>query len=485
MQVSGPSAALTLTVGLDGFRLVPPPHWRVVGGTLGPFSLDGYEGDLVTKGDELRCELRAKPNYPAPRPGLREMFRMDNPTTRLVLADGSEVTAEFSDFDFHSARIDPAAGTHDVTGRLNLAHWVHGVPSEAWIAPLRGGRIDLRRGNLLLLEGDETDPVRSSITNLRLEGNYVWHVVSREKKCFVVVDPQGQPLEPPRMRDDFYALQVTLGSPLRLDVLTGVDAEGQPRSWAGPLSSGHRRIPSYGNERIHAVPESHGTDVWEPLFFRALTTSMSARDATPIYMALHALLGAMPGTNTIDGMYLQLQVTLEALSRYDDPDPPSLVKDEAKWRDWVAKLRPEVETHATDVHAADVLLHKMKYAYQSRRSTDAVINHLNSLALRVPEALLDELPGRHQSAHRLLMNPNEERRIFQRDIERIAKVRTLLLAVLAKRCGYAGPISGWVPGDFFGIPDWWPVDARLTEVARTKYICSRVADRKVVVPSIV
>jgi hypothetical protein len=87
--------------------------------------------------------------------------------------------------------------------------------------------------------------------------------------------------------------------------------------------------------------------------------------------------------------------------------------------------------------------------------------------------MLDEVhDGRNQAVHRLLMNADDEHRDVERDLDRIAMIRTLVLAVLAKRVHYTGPILGWDGHDRFGSPKWW-VPTADTPAARRRYVCSR------------
>jgi hypothetical protein len=361
-------------------------------------------------------------------------------------------------------------GRVELSITLLLDHWIHGKPPSAWLVPLGSAR--LRRGNLVTIDGDIAGPHHSSISNLRLEGNYTWHVIRRDQDCFALVDPGGAFLDQKLVRYDFEALQGVLGAPLRAEVFSGLAAAGNVTCWAAPLMGGHL---GGGAPAVPPVPESLGPECWEPVFFEAVAKTMSTTDPVPLFMALGGYLDSV-SEYPVQLSYLRLQVTLEALCRYEEPDMPSLIRNKASWRDWCKSQRAAIEDQATtDPGAAQRLFAHVRQAPQQRPEGDAVAKHLSSLGLSISDELLDEVrEGRNEVVHRLRMSGDSEDWNVERIADRIAMIRTLVLAVLAKRVQYGGPIVGWDGHDRFGSPKWW-VPAADTAAARRRYVCSRPA----------
>jgi hypothetical protein len=102
---------------------------------------------------------------------------------------------------------------------------------------------------------------------------------------------------------------------------------------------------------------------------------------------------------------------------------------------------------------------------QQAPSTDRVLTALKHFGLTVPKVALDEVGRRNVVAHRYLMAV-ESTADWQELADRVAIVQTLLVAVLAKRVGFEGPIVGWEwAHGRLKIPDWWPWK-RLDEARR-------------------
>ncbi len=131
-----------------------------------------------------------------------------------------------------------------------------------------------------------------------------------------------------------------------------------------------------------------------------------------------------------------------------------------------------------DAARADVFINKVISA-MNLLSSGVVADALARLhpPIVVDEAVLDELDKRNIPAHHFSMNKPEVDYDVDRDVERIDILRSLLVALIARACGYDGAISGWVTGNAAGWkpqPNWWPQPPESTMVeARQAFLCER------------
>lgn len=469
--LDGPFAELTLRVAFDGLTGRAPELPPLAGGRFGPFDLKGFDSTPRVDGLELKFPVHERSDSARHQLIVAMDGKMNLPAT-LRLSDDTTVTANLAFFQIEQARFGVPGGFVERDGSLTLDHWVHGAPPAAWFGILEGARIERR--NIYFSEGK--DPLRNGRVGragIRLQGNYLWHLVERGKECAVLIDPKGTPLNPRLLSFDFHALQVTFGKPLRLGVLSGLDESGQTRCWAAPLSGGHRRVTAGNPYGPSPLPDGGRPEVWEPAFFEALAKAMNCPDPKPFFLAMNAYLDSVD-EGTLDGKYLALHVALEALCRYDEPDQPDLVHNRAAWLAWVKEHKEEIVAHANPADA-HILMDHVLQAFQRHRSNDAVQSHFAKLGLDLPDDIREEIKGRHQAVHRMLMNAAEddERRDFHRDIDRIIMVRTLLIVALAARSGYQGPILGWDRHREARL-SWWKATADPLE-ARRRYHCARSA----------
>src|SRR5258708_18532048 len=239
--LEGPFAELTLRVAFDGLSGKSPELPPLAGGTFGPFDLAGFESTPRVDGLELKFPMQEKGDGDRLHVPMAHMNEKMNLPTSLRLEDGSAVGADLGFFLIKETRFRVGGGPAERDGVLTLDHWVHGAPPAAWFGIIEGVKIE--RGNIYISEGE--DPLRSgrvARAGMRLQGNYLWHLIERDKECAVLIDTRGARLNPRLLSFDFHALQVTFGKPLRLGVLSGLDESGQTRCWAAPLSGGHRRV---------------------------------------------------------------------------------------------------------------------------------------------------------------------------------------------------------------------------------------------------
>ena len=95
--------------------------------------------------------------------------------------------------------------------------------------------------------------------------------------------------------------------------------------------------------------------------------------------------------------------------------------------------------------------------------------------IHLTKEMLAELRDRNYPVHTGLM-PNADARDFDRDLRKLALVRTLLVGLVAIAIGYRGRIAGWEPAqkgfDRFAPAnaDWWPVDDDARDAAARWYV---------------
>lgn len=86
--------------------------------------------------------------------------------------------------------------------------------------------------------------------------------------------------------------------------------------------------------------------------------------------------------------------------------------------------------------------------------------------------MAQELDGRDIVAHQGLMAPDGY--VGAHELERIALVQTMLVALLGRVAGYAGAINGWLL-DKMGYPveptiEWWAIAPRDRSAASVTYV---------------
>jgi hypothetical protein len=164
------------------------------------------------------------------------------------------------------------------------------------------------------------------------------------------------------------------------------------------------------------------------------------------------------------------------------PDPrkgeDEIVVDKKKWKEWVKANEQAIRTHAKP--GFDNSLYNKVLSVYRLASGKVVPNAFNSLCLPLTEEMTAELAGRDLVVHRGLMAPDGYD--VDRDLRRVAIVRTMLVALVALVCGYRGAILGW-EHDYFGTafaPEhWWKIDPEERERAQQKYLTLHNEDDEV------
>lgn len=443
----------------EPLSLAPLPP--VVGGTWGGLDLTGLWGPLTVVGPDIEWEIAPVHGTDA-TPKLATIRRFVNERALLDLADGRRLSVGSGGWTKWHVR--PQLGFGHVGA---FSFWnIEGPTPARWVGPLRGFR--LSRGNLKVA----ASPTHFSWRGVRLEGNYTWHVVrpfglDDADDAFVAVI-EASPTGPTSfdrglLGIDFRALEFTYGAPLQLDTVVALDEPGNVIGGAGPGLGGERRravsdgpVPARGS--------------WEPVLFRRLAHAMREVDL-PWGVACGAFLDAV-ADSTIDGAYLKLQTALEgfatallkrgARGSAAERDKASrlLVHDAKSWMNWLRQHDSDLRSFAVDEESLRKLCGKLEQAIQPPSSA-TVADALARLEppLTVCSRVRAELKNRNIPAHHGTMNRPGADYAVERDVERVHVLRTLVVALVARACGYDGPIVGWDRSKHEAwkpTPPWWP-----------------------------
>jgi len=380
----------------------------------------------------------------------------------ILLADGSVVTTTNAFLTREGTRIvvgDSATFTSEF--ELNEWQWATGRKPVAWVGALRG--VEFHWAYNLFVDGHG----KTSSSSLRLGGNATWHLTRKgafgQRSCVALIDTMGAPIGPQQLWHDFSALEFLFGTPLRLNLLIGVDENNEAVAAYG-ASFGYRfrqdasREPPLPDERDAA---------WIAIAFPLVARALD--NPTPNTAAI-ATCGYVDSTlGHIDGQYLFAQVALEAVADKLVPEKKAVVKDVDAWKAWVRSQRSSFAEHAADDAAVDVLAFKLREA--CRPTTSRLVEQLlGRSGLAVPAGALREIDGRNVVAHTLSMTDGEPHDI-ERDVRRVRVIRTLLAATILRHVGYDGPIVGW-DVDENGRrthATWYPASDGAREKARQIY----------------
>lgn len=459
LRQQGVVATLGLRLAFDGLRPPVPALGRVTGGSVnGTKMQEQTDARVELRDGGLAVVLDVPFDQQLPDSGRAgELIRTLD--ARLELENGYSLTARRvhvsgRHFGLFEGR-EPKS-----TMTLRLRDWIaQKARPSVWIAIIEGDFLGRTVANLRFVErGPKT--FRSAESNVRLDGKYQWTLVGAERATFAIIDTGGAEFELKHVVTDFCALQLTYGARLGIDWLVGVDEEGLPVAWAGSGSLVSKQ-PTRSTTTHPPIPVNlhPGGRCWAAPFFKRSAESLAREGDRSTWIVFRTFMDSLE--EHLDGAYLKLQVALEAMS-YEVPRPMAavLVKDPPAWEKWVQNREAEISSHATDPEAARKLMNKVKAA-QQLPSTDAVEDAFGVLLLRPPGDLMAELKQRSRSAHRFLMSrPDADGggRDVVNDWKRVRMMRTLLVAVYAKRIGYTGPIND-AETDDYGKPqsaDWWP-----------------------------
>lgn len=367
---------------------------------------------------------------------------------------------------------------HDEFGmlRVTLPIWTLVAAASApslWVTRVFGGA-DVRSGNLTIIGRTV------SSDNAFFSARYDYALISarHDRSCMMVIDTHGTGAPSQQaLRRDLMAMEVALGTRLRLDRLYGV-RNGQTVAYA------ERRIGDQISRRTHlagAVPLAFAGPFWPAPFVSAVTSWDAAHPEAQLHVPL--VLYADAFDDHLEGQYLKFHVALEAFSSVvagkASEDERLLVKSSAEYDAWLVSQEASLATVAREGEV-DSLKAKVRAArFQS--STGAVMRALAKygIALMPEERAMfkkEFTGGRNLVVHAAKMSAEKDRD-HQRDIGRIAQLRTLVTALVARAVGYEGAITGWrkttshVESDRAGWlphdPGWWAPTASAVEAATT------------------
>ena len=287
-------------------------------------------------------------------------------------------------------------------------------------------------------------------------------------RWFLIVDSgQTRPVRKD-IFNDLLALQFVLGTAFYFDVLEGLsDGRQCVARVGGRCGRDHRHRPRTED----VVPTHFVQEHWPAAFFEAISRAYRERPNLRLHIALSFYLDGLASFH-VEGRYLLQHVGLEAFAHWllkeqEGADEPALV-DKPKWKAWLKENKDTIRGLA--VPGSEETLYSKVTSIPARRASSMVVEAaFQRFALAVVPEMADELEnGRNVVVHTAVMF--EERREDVNDyLMRIAIVRTMLTALLAKVVGYQGAILGW--GREYRRPyseadtSWWTVDPAAREAA--------------------
>ena len=345
-----------------------------------------------------------------------------------------------------------------------------GEAPSLWIGRLDGMSEINISGNLIVERRGPDWAIGGHRRHFVLSGRYTYYLVQcrvADPVWHLVVDTAGAGMpEIEALGRDFLAMEFVLGRQLRMPMLLGVDS-GR-RTVACTLGIDRRR--HLENHSFPPVPIERDNgkwiDVsWPSVFFERISATWRElpRSDRSYWLALDMYLDAMQ--LHLDFDYMRLQIGLEAfgfwrLHQQSQGDPLD-VNDRDAWEAWVRENKTAIRAHAKEGRE-DALVSKVKGACRLA-SGNVVPSAFLAYGLKLTKELRAELRGRDVVVHQGLMAPTGYD--VETDLRRVALVRTMLVALVARAVGYGGAINGWDVGEL-GYPveqqDWWEV----TEAAR-------------------
>lgn len=352
---------------------------------------------------------------------------------KIKLADGSIIRTVH--FGAKSRHVSVSDGVSSVNSKLELVEWSwsSGNAPVAWVAQIHG--LDFSRSYNLYIHGQG----KQSLDSLRLEGNYNWHLVRKgafgKRTCVAVVEGSGDRIDRDKLWHDFAALEFLFGTPLRLDLLVGINENYEAEAAYG-ASFGYRFRPDAAFEP--PLPDVRGK-CWISLAFPRVARGLVGAEPNPVVVGTCGYVDSTIGH--MDGQYLFAQVALEALvSRLVTQKDP-VVKDVDAWKKWVKSQHALLKEHAVDDAAFNVLAVKLRDA-SIPATFSLVAKALRGFGIDAPAEALKEIKGRNLVAHTLSMTDGGGYDI-ERDVRRVRMIRTLIAAILLRHLGYQGQLAGW------------------------------------------
>src|SRR5439155_16569906 len=150
------------------------------------------------------------------------------------------------------------------------------------------------RTNLVLGQASSVN-VRTSTTNLRLQGNYLWNLIGADNEVVAVIDPGPRQLDRSLLVVDFCALEFACGVPLSTPGgLIGLDANGTSVAWMS-ASAFVRELYTREIPADPPVPNFLSTDAscWVAEFFQSLAKEFASPGERASWVAFGSYLASL------------------------------------------------------------------------------------------------------------------------------------------------------------------------------------------------
>lgn len=458
--------------------------WEPAPMTLGPVEHLRYNGvDL----SELAPEVRLQPDrLIATLGGSRFNARIGE--LMPVTLDGQLEGTLVGGATFHSAMVlrmaqqgefSQEAGPH-ASLTIEAADWtvLNGQAPSLWIGRIEGAAKINFGGNMIVERIVAGGHRAGHRRHFCLSGAYSYYLVQGGDRgnpiWHLLVDTGAGMPDREVLGRDFLLLQFVFGRQLRMPELVGVTVD--LRTVASTTGTGART--NLQERSVSPVPIERNNDewvdeAWVPVFFERVSAAWTShpKSHAAYCMAFDGYLDAM--TLHLDADYLRLQIALEAFSywvlRLANQEERMVVKDKAIWKKWVKDNSDAIRALAS-AGFEESLIGKVMGVYRLSSGRVVPSAFLVYETTLTPE-MVAELEGRDVIVHQGFMAPDGYD--VERDLQRVAMVRTMLVALVAKAVDYGGAINGWALGHS-GYPlepqAWWSVREDDRQLAQRTFV---------------
>ncbi|WP_437494227.1 hypothetical protein WME75_22045 [Sorangium sp. So ce1014] len=363
---------------------------------------------------------------------------------------------------------------------VEAASWtvLTGEAPSLWIGRIEGA-VEINFGGNMVVERIPAGGFRGGHRrHFRLSGTYTYYLVQGgvrgDPVWHLLIDTGAGMPDTEMLGHDFLLLQFVLGCQLRMPELLGVTPDCH--TVAAMAGTGARR--NLLKRSVPPVPIERSNDewvdeAWAVIFFERVSVAWANRPKwrAAYWMAFDSYLDAM--TLHLDVDYLRLQIALEAFSywalQHTGQEERVVVKDRTAWKKWVRDNESVIRELAS-AGFEDSLFNKVMGVY--RLSSGRIVpSAFLAYGVKLTSEMVAELGGRDVVVHQGFMAPAGYD--GERELRRIALVRTMLVALIAWTVDYRGAINGWEIGHL-GYPlepqDWWSVCDCDRRLARRTFV---------------
>jgi hypothetical protein len=454
---------------LGGWQPPDPPMGRVAQLRWADQDVSSAAGSLTLRGDALDLEW----DHQEPFFLMSAVYKTQLRGKSVVgtLRDGRSLKADTALFPAHDT--------------LRLHYWEIARPNaraKLWLARLsafEAGGAFATNGNLVVVRrgvaDDGTPSTHMTAGHYRLVGAYTYYLLRTDdgSSWFLVIDAGTERVTPERGKVfvDVLALQFVLGRALYFDVLVGLDGTDVVALVGGR----HGRDHSRSQRAQPPVPLDFTRECWAAHLFEKLSADYQTRPELRFYVALTFYLDALAAFH-VEGRYLAFHVALESFA-YRVLQASSVAQgplvDRAKWRAWLAESKERIQSLAAPGQA-ETLFSKITSIPARRAASRVVEDAFLTFGVPItPEMALELEEGRGRIVHTASMFDQRQEDV-DAYLSRIAVVRTMLVALVAKVVGYQGAILGWTKEDGRPYdeadPAWWTVDDEAKRAASVHFV---------------